>query len=76
MKKNEVQGKGKSGNMAEERMSGENVRNMSGDVSSGHDAKALKDMNAAVVAEETDCGETMTQAEVFETMIVAGSESK
>ena len=42
-------------------------------VSSGHDATVLKEMIVAVAVEEIDRGETMTQATVVETMIVAAA---
>ena len=67
-----IQGKGKSRNMAEERKGGEIARSMSEEiVSSGHDATVLKEMIVEVAVEEIDCDETMTQATVVETMIVA-----
>ena len=42
-------------------------------VSSGHDATVLKEMIVAVAVEEIDRGETMTQATVVQTMIVAAA---
>ena len=58
--------------MAEERKGGEIARSMSEEiVSPGHDATVLKAMIMAVAVEEIDREETMTQATVVETMIVA-----
>ena len=69
-----IQGKGKSGNMAEERKGSEIARSMSEEiVSPGHDATVFKEMIVAVAVEEIDREETMTQATVVETMIVAAA---
>ena len=69
-----IQGKGKIGNMAEERKGGEIARSMSEEiVSPGHDATVLKEMIVAVAVEEIDREETTTQATVVETIIVAAA---
>ena len=73
-KERRIQGKGKSGNMAEEREGGEIARSMSEEiVSPGHDATVFKEKIVTVSAEEIDREETMTQATVVETMIVAAA---
>ena len=66
-----IQGKGKSGNMAEGRKSGEIARSMGEEIVPSHDAAVLKEMVVAVAVEAIDREETMTQATVVETMIVA-----
>ena len=67
-----IHGKCKSGNMAEESKGGEIARSMGEEiVSPSHDATVLKEMMVAVAVEEIDHEETMTQATVVETMIVA-----
>ena len=69
-----IQGKGKGGNVAEERKSGEIARSMNEEiVSPSHDATVLKEMIVAVAEEEIDREEAMTQATVVETMIVAAA---
>ena len=67
-----IQGKGKCGNMAEERKGGEIARSMGEEiVSPSHDATVLKEIIVAVAVEEIDREETMTQATVVEPIIVA-----